>query len=175
MTLPPGTQVGRFVVEEVLGVGGMGMVYLAFDPSLGRKVALKLLRARARRAEAQARLVREAQALARLAHPNVIVVYEVGTVGDDVFLAEEVVSGGRPVQAAEQVEQRGLARAGRAHQGDEVPFLDGQRHALQGLDGVRFEVVILDQADDADDGGHRLPSLARVHAKPQAARAAIEY
>ncbi len=94
----PGTQLGRFVVLDVLGKGGMGVVYLAYDPELDRKVALKLVRARgsidgATQAQAQARLVREAQALAQLHHPNVVGVYDVGTLDDEVFVAMEYVPG----------------------------------------------------------------------------------
>src|SRR5262245_1885993 len=63
--------VGRFVVVETLGAGGMGVVYAAYDPELDRKVALKLLRRRARDAsDAHVQLVAEAQAMARINHPN---------------------------------------------------------------------------------------------------------
>ena len=93
--LEPGTQVGRYVVVERLGEGGMGIVYAARDPELGRTVAIKLLQARASGDESeQAWLVREAQALARLSHPNVVAVYDVGTFADDqVFVAMEHVEG----------------------------------------------------------------------------------
>ena len=76
--LAVGAVVGRFVVVSELGAGGMGVVYAAYDPELDRKVALKLLRpefagGRARsRDEARARFIREAHALARLAHPGVV-------------------------------------------------------------------------------------------------------
>ena len=95
--LPRGTNVGRYVVLSSIGVGGMGVVYKAYDPELDRRVALKLLRVRSvdadARADASARLLREAQALAKLAHPNVIAVYDVGTFEDDVFVAMELVEG----------------------------------------------------------------------------------
>ena len=94
--LSPGTRLGRYVVLEELGTGGMGMVFAAYDPELNRKVALKLLKPRNRERKGKARsnrLLQEAQALAKLAHPNVITVYDVGTFGDQVFVAMELVEG----------------------------------------------------------------------------------
>jgi tetratricopeptide (TPR) repeat protein len=89
-----GTRVGRFLVLHPVGAGGMGVVYAAYDPELDRKVALKLLRAgRERRGEAQ-RLLREAQAIARLSHPHVVSLFDVGAWGNEVFLAMEFVEGG---------------------------------------------------------------------------------
>ncbi|HEY2746918.1 MAG TPA: serine/threonine-protein kinase [Polyangia bacterium] len=88
---------GRYEVLHRLGEGGMGVVYAARDPDLGRRVALKLLRraASADRVakEGEARLLREAQAMARLNHPNVIIVHDVGTYDDGVFIAMELVEG----------------------------------------------------------------------------------
>jgi tetratricopeptide (TPR) repeat protein len=96
--LAAGTRVGRFVILEPLGQGGMGVVYAAYDAALDRRVAVKLLRAgvggQTYRAERRARLLREAQAMARVAHPNVIAVYEVGTALDGVFVAMEFAPGG---------------------------------------------------------------------------------
>jgi serine/threonine-protein kinase len=95
-TLAPGATVGRFVVLGVLGAGGMGVVLSAYDPELDRKVAVKLLHGDAGRgseSEGRARLAREAQAMARLSHPNVVAVYEVGTVGDRLFIVMEQVDG----------------------------------------------------------------------------------
>ncbi|WP_375760993.1 tetratricopeptide repeat protein [Corallococcus exercitus] len=92
--LQPGDRLSRYVVRELLGAGAMGVVYAADDPELGRRVALKLLRPEGRqREELRQRLLREAQALARLAHPNVVTLYDVGTHGDGVFLAMELVEG----------------------------------------------------------------------------------
>jgi len=89
------TRIDRFVVLGQLGAGGMGIVYAAYDPELDRKVAIKLVRTwgTERRAEDQERLVREARALAKLSHPNVVAVYEVGIHGDSVFIAMEFVRG----------------------------------------------------------------------------------
>jgi tRNA A-37 threonylcarbamoyl transferase component Bud32 len=91
-------RVGRFVPSRVLGAGGMGIVYAARDPELDRVVAVKLLRAdlvvESRRAAMEERLRREARAMAKLSHPNVIAVYDVGTHDDRVFIAMEYVDGG---------------------------------------------------------------------------------
>jgi tetratricopeptide (TPR) repeat protein len=92
-----GAQLGRFVLLERLGEGGMGVVYSAYDEKLDRRVAVKLLRpdvwGRATDSEGKARLLREAQAMARLSHPNVVTVYEVGTHGEGLFVAMEYVEG----------------------------------------------------------------------------------
>ncbi|MBJ6761685.1 tetratricopeptide repeat protein [Myxococcaceae bacterium JPH2] len=92
-----GATLGRYVVLERIGAGGMGVVYAARDPELNRRVALKLIRvevhAPERRAEAQARLLREAQATARIDHPNVIAIHDVGRIDDMVFLAMDLVEG----------------------------------------------------------------------------------
>ncbi|OJH37374.1 serine/threonine-protein kinase [Cystobacter ferrugineus] len=92
--LAPGTTVSRYVVRERIGSGAMGVVYAAHDPELGRRVALKVLRPEGQhRQELQQRLLREAQSLARLSHPNVVTLYDVGTHGDGIFLAMELVDG----------------------------------------------------------------------------------
>jgi predicted Ser/Thr protein kinase len=88
--IPP--RVGRFLVIRTLGAGGMGVVAEAYDPELDRRIALKLLK-HGRGGDSQARLMREAQAMARLSHPNVVQVYDVGLVGDQVFIAMELVRG----------------------------------------------------------------------------------
>ncbi|OJH38030.1 tetratricopeptide repeat protein [Cystobacter ferrugineus] len=93
-TLGPGARVGRYVLLRRVGEGGMGVVFAAYDPDLDREVAIKLLKPGAvADAEARGRLVREAQALARLSHPNVAIVHDVGQDGDTVFLAMELVRG----------------------------------------------------------------------------------
>ncbi len=92
-----GAIVGRYLVIGLIGKGGMGEVYAAYDPELDRKIALKLLRphttAGVDPSEGRARLLREAQAIARLSDPNVVVVFDVGTFADRVFLAMEFVDG----------------------------------------------------------------------------------
>ena len=94
----PPHRVGRFIVIDEVGRGGMGVVYSAYDPDLDRRVALKLLHGTTHaHAEdsnrARTRLLREAQAMAKLSHPNVATVYEVGTMGTIIFLAMELVEG----------------------------------------------------------------------------------
>ncbi len=92
-----GTAIGRYVVLSRIGAGAMGVVYAAYDPELDRKVALKLLRSDARRdpldSGGRTRLLREAQALAKLAHPNVVTVHDVGTKDGRVWIAMEFVEG----------------------------------------------------------------------------------
>ena len=82
-----GAKIGRFVVVGQLGRGGMGVVYAAHDRELDRQVALKVMRSAAATQEERMRMLREGQAMARITHPNVITVYEVGVEGDLVFLA----------------------------------------------------------------------------------------
>jgi tetratricopeptide (TPR) repeat protein/predicted Ser/Thr protein kinase len=86
-------RVDRFVLLEPIGAGGMGELYTAYDAHLERKIALKLVRTGRGGGKADARLLREAQALARLSHPNVVSVYEVGKADDRVFVAMEYVRG----------------------------------------------------------------------------------
>lgn len=93
--LTVGMRVGRYEVQGELGAGGMGRVYRATDPELGRAVALKLVSGSAGGSEGPTRLLREAQALARLAHPNVVTIHDAGRHGDAVFMAMELVEGHR--------------------------------------------------------------------------------
>ncbi len=92
--LRAGARVGRYEVLELLGVGGMGSVYAARDPSLDRRVALKLVRHGRGGPDLEARLLREAKSMARLSHPEVISVFDVGMHGDQLFIAMELVEGG---------------------------------------------------------------------------------
>jgi serine/threonine protein kinase len=95
--LERGATIGRYVVLGMVGRGGMGEVYAAYDPELDRKVAVKLLRVKPGNGvsliEGRQRTLREAQAIARLSHANVVVVYDVGTFRDQVFIAMEFVEG----------------------------------------------------------------------------------
>ena len=94
--LAKGDVVGRYVIVDMLGAGGMGVVHAAYDPELDRRVALKLLQPReagSTASKGRARLVREAQALARLNHPNVVTVHDVGEHEGRVFVAMEFIDG----------------------------------------------------------------------------------
>ncbi|MEM6996115.1 MAG: serine/threonine-protein kinase, partial [Myxococcota bacterium] len=92
----PAVELGRFVVLERLGEGGMGVVYAAYDPTLDRRVAVKVLHGAETHGDpsARRRLEREAKAMAKLSHPNVVTVHEVGTHEGHVFLAMQHVGGG---------------------------------------------------------------------------------
>ncbi len=85
-------RIGRFIVLGPLGKGGMGTVLRAYDDTLDRQVAVKLMRQDMQERHA-ARILREAQALARLSHPNVVQVYEVGDVDGQTFIAMELLHG----------------------------------------------------------------------------------
>jgi tetratricopeptide (TPR) repeat protein len=93
--LTRGDQVGRYTVLASIGRGGMGEVYAAYDPELDRRVALKLIRAGTGHPahQAQARLLGEAKAMARLSHPNVVPVHDAGAFEGRVFLAMKFVDG----------------------------------------------------------------------------------
>ena len=86
-----GAKLGRYVISGRLGAGAMGVVYSAQDPELGREVAIKLLK----RPDPMLRdrLGREARAMAKVSHPNVVAVYDVGSVDDQVYVAMELVRG----------------------------------------------------------------------------------
>ncbi|MBS1124382.1 MAG: protein kinase [Deltaproteobacteria bacterium] len=90
-----GSRIGRYELRELLGAGGMGRVYAAHDSELDRTIALKIVRpelAGLVRVLAE-RLVRESRMMAKLAHPSVIAVYDVGRTGDAVFIAMELIRG----------------------------------------------------------------------------------
>jgi tetratricopeptide (TPR) repeat protein/predicted Ser/Thr protein kinase len=89
--LSRGDLVARYTVLERIGAGGMGVVYAAYDPELDRRVAVKLLKSD--RADRAATLMAEGRALARLADPNVVSVFDIGRMGEAVFVAMELVDG----------------------------------------------------------------------------------
>ena len=95
--LAKGLSLGRYIVLAKLGAGGMGVVYAAYDPELDRKVAIKLLRRNAEpksHGDRGTKLLQEAKDMARLNHPNVVTVHDVGTFLGQVFIAMEFIGGG---------------------------------------------------------------------------------
>ena len=115
LPLRGGEHVGRYVILYRLGKGGMGVVFAAYDPQLDRKVAIKLLRPRrsSRAKQGQTAMLREAQALARLSHPNVVAIHDVGVLGQQVFLAMDFLEGDtlRRWAAGERRSVREIVRA----------------------------------------------------------------
>lgn len=118
----PKNRFGRYVVEKELGRGGMGVVFAAHDDALKRRVALKVVRSDRGIPDARARLEREAQSLAKVQHPNVVAVHDVGEADGELFIAMELVDGeplstwakGKPwKQVLEMLHEagRGLAEA----------------------------------------------------------------
>ncbi len=103
-----GANWGRFRIERLLGEGGMGRVFLADDPSLERKVALKLLRLRDTGLEA--RFLAEARAQAKVEHENICRVNEVGTVGGSPYIAMQYIGGGSLATAAAELNLEGKTR-----------------------------------------------------------------
>jgi serine/threonine protein kinase/tetratricopeptide (TPR) repeat protein len=102
---PPlvGKTFGTYDIRALLGAGGMGQVYRAFDPRLGREVALKIIRRRVGEEEsALDRLLREATLASALNHPNIVTIYETGLVGSDRYIAMELVEGSTLRQLAAQ-------------------------------------------------------------------------
>ncbi len=88
-----GSRIGRFELGSLLGRGGMGVVYRAFDITLEREVAIKLLLNEDGTPAQRARLLREAKAMAKLSHANLVTVYEAGSVDGQFFIAMELVEG----------------------------------------------------------------------------------
>ena len=108
-TLGRGTQLGRYLLLESIGAGGMGVVYAAHDPVLDRKVAVKVVRddgTTAALEEVRSRLEREGRAIAQLSHPHIVAVFDMGTSSDRVFIAMELVDGGS-LKAWQREKKRG--------------------------------------------------------------------
>ncbi len=167
--LSRGASVGRYVVIDFVDAGGMGAVYQAFDPELNRSVALKILTPDREGAQDTAqikqnrnRMLREAQALAQLSHPNVVTVFDVGAYQNSVFIAMEFVEGRTYRQWQTETEPsraeklRVLMAAGRglqaAHQAGIVHRDFKPANVMVGNDG---RVMVLDfglaRAADAPD------------------------
>jgi len=110
-----GAYVGRYLVIDLIGTGGMGAVYRAYDPKLHRNVAVKLIRVRPDREGSEpprSRLLREAQALAQVVHPHVVSIFDVGEFGEQVFFAMELIEGStlRDVMRGAKHDRRTLLR-----------------------------------------------------------------
>ena len=108
--LPPDVQVGRFTLLRLLGRGGMGIVYTAYDELLDRVVAIKMVRGDRHDVHLLGRVLREAKALAKLSHPNVVQIYDVGESDGQVFIAMEYVQG-PTLRAWSEARRREGARA----------------------------------------------------------------
>jgi tetratricopeptide (TPR) repeat protein len=163
--------VGRFRVLDRLGAGGMGVVYEAYDPQLARGVALKLVEVTAEDHEIA---LAEAKALARLSHPNVVPIYDVGVVRDRVYLVMELVRGttlahwapGRtPREILEVYQQAGSALAA-AHDAGLVHRDFKPQNAIVGAEG-RVRVVDFGLACEADDPARETTGRPRIGGTPR--------
>ena len=152
-------EIGRYRLGERLGAGGMGMVFEARDTSLDRPVALKLLRPGYEMDAAAERLQREARAMARLSHPNVVTVFDVGIHEGAVFVAMEKVDGDtlrgwlrepRPTaDVIDMLDQAALGLAA-AHEADLVHRDFKPENVMVGTDG-RVRVLDFGLAKPTDD------------------------
>jgi tetratricopeptide (TPR) repeat protein/predicted Ser/Thr protein kinase len=167
---PP--RIGRFVVLGRIGAGGMGLVYAAYDAELDRRVAIKVMRRSSD--EDASRLEREAKAMARLSHPNVVTVHETGRIDGSLFIVMEFVRGQHlrawaeshttsEILAALLDAGRGLAaahEAGLVHRDfkpDNVFVGDDGRARVGDFGLARAVEDPLRQTDD-DSGGSEAPS-----------------
>ncbi|MBL9103436.1 MAG: tetratricopeptide repeat protein [Myxococcales bacterium] len=173
---PRGWACGRYLVLDVRGAGGMGVVYTAYDPELDRKVALKLVRPQVTRrgVDLRERLVREARALARISHPNVVPVYDVGETDGEVFIAMELVPGptlarwqaaaARPWAAILEMYLQAARGLARAHEAGVVHRDFKPSNAIVGPDGrvrvVDFGLALAGSRDEADEPGEGTTSAA---------------
>ncbi|HFE44296.1 MAG TPA: serine/threonine protein kinase [Nannocystis exedens] len=171
-TLSSAQRIGRFAILRPLGEGGMGKIYVGYDEELNRKVAIKLLRSSAQGEQAKSRLLREAQALACLSHPNVVQVHEVGTEDGQVFVAMELVDGQTLAEWADEsadwrVRLALLIQAGRglaaAHAAGLVHRDFKPHNVLVGRDGrvrvLDFGLVRSASADPVNKAGRSTQSI----------------
>ncbi|MFL5307164.1 MAG: serine/threonine-protein kinase [Polyangia bacterium] len=167
--------VGRYQLRRLLGRGAMGEVYAGYDPELDRKVAIKILRRDVPNADAhRARFMREAQAVARLHHPNVVGIYDVGAAGDRIFLAMELIEGEtlgawlsrRPRAVPEILRMFTLAGRGlqAAHQAGIIHRDFKPQNVMVGRDGsprvTDFGLAATAEAGAADDAPLQPPLTA---------------
>jgi eukaryotic-like serine/threonine-protein kinase len=159
---PDPVRIGRYELERIAGEGGGGVVFAAWDPELSRRVAIKLIDAEGRRD----RVIAEAHALARLSHPNVVSIYDVGTYGERIFLVMELVDGAT-LRAWVESEPRGVREIVRAY-----------RQAGEGLSAAhRAGFVHRDFKPDnaliGSDGRVRVVDFGLVHADGSAGAAGV--
>jgi eukaryotic-like serine/threonine-protein kinase len=129
MSLAPGTRLGPYEITGTLGEGGMGAVYRAHDPRLGREVAVKVLREEATADKDRLdRFIQEAKAASVLNHPNIVTVHDIGTQGDVVYMVMELVTG-RPLN--ELVPTGGFSAAEVVRIGMEIADACAVAHARQ--------------------------------------------
>ncbi|HUS65595.1 MAG TPA: serine/threonine-protein kinase, partial [Kofleriaceae bacterium] len=177
--LKKGGVVGRFTVIDVLGSGGMGVVLAAFDPSLDRRVAIKMLHEDVSEGHA-ARLEREARAMAQLSHPNVVTVHETGTFEGRLYIAMELIEGqtlGQWLKAGKRTRARILdvmLQAGRglaaAHEAGLVHRDFKPDNVLVGKDGrVRVSDFGLVTAVGDDAAGEGVGGMATGSFAPKSA------
>ncbi|HET6582949.1 MAG TPA: serine/threonine-protein kinase, partial [Nannocystaceae bacterium] len=176
--LDSGAQIGRYHVLQRVGAGGMGVVYAAYDPDLDRRVAIKLLQhelsGRGSLSDGRALLLREAQAMAKLSHPNVVTVHDVGVHEDSVFLAMEFVQGKtlgdwmeqprswQEVVAVFRAAGRGLAAAHDAG----LVHRDFKPDNVMLSDGGKVKVTDFGLARARDDRAHERIPTAKAEAVP---------
>ncbi len=184
--------IGRYLVLEVLGSGGMGVVIAAYDPALDRKVALKLLHTlRRENTGLRLRMEREARAMAKLSHPNVVTVHEVGEHDGDVFLVMEFIKGkdlrrwlvDRPADWRGVLEVflqagQGLAaahRAGLIHRdfkpdnvfvGDDGRVRVGDFGLVRGWDALHDEAAVTQPHHESDTPGLALTLTGEILGTP---------
>ena len=124
MLVEPGSLIGRYEVHRKLGRGGMGTVYVAHDPVLGRMVAIKMFSTDVDMPDAGARFAREARSAAALSHPNIVTVYDFGDLDGQPYIVMEYVAG----ETLSQVIRRKFP----------VPLIDKLRWMDELLAGVSY-------------------------------------
>ena len=174
------TKIGRYLLLEIVGAGGMGVVWGAWDPELARRVALKLVHPQL--APARDRVLAEGQALAKLSHPNVVPIYDVGMIDGQVYLVMEWVQGTTlRAYASAGASQRELLEAYRqAGEGLAAAHRAGLTHrdfkpdnAIRGDDGrvrvLDFGIARGNDDEPIDPGGEHARAGTRRYMAPEQA------